>query len=287
MRDVKTLGLVSKPNAARGAALLPELVEWLHQRNVVIRYDEATATYLNRDDGLPRRDLPEGCDVVLVLGGDGTLLSASRAIGDREIPIFAVNLGNLGFLTTIKIEDLYPELERALRGDYGVARRCMLHCEIRRGDYIVCQYEALNDAVVTKASLARMIDLDVCIDGHPVVSYKADGVIVSTPTGSTAYSLSAGGPITYPTVSALLLTPICPHMLAHRPVVMPETSEVEILNRTEDKAAYLTIDGQVGEPLNRGDRVVCRSSARTMLLVQPPKLLFFDVLREKLSWGEC
>ena len=230
--------------------------------------------------------MPVGCDLVIVLGGDGTLLSAARAIGGREIPLFPVNLGSLGFLTAITIDELYPELERALRGEHRVGRRKLLHAEVRRGAGVVACYEALNDVVLTKASIARMIDLDAFVDEQFMCAYKADGLIVSTPTGSTAYSLSAGGPIIFPSVPAICLTPICPHMLTNRPVLVPETSVVEVCCSGEDESVFLTIDGQVGEPLKKEDRVLCRSSQYALHLIRPPRMMFFDVLRQKLKWGE-
>jgi NAD+ kinase len=196
-----------------------------------------------------------------------------------------VNLGHLGFLTSIQLDDLYPELERTLRGERRIGRRRMVDCEIVRDGDQIASYSALNDVVVTKSELARMIDLDTHVDNHFVAAYKADGLIISTPTGSTAYSLSAGGPVIFPSVNCLCITPICPHMLTNRPVLVPDTSVIQILNHGED-GTYLTIDGQVGEPLSKNDRIVCHLSQKTIQLIRPPKMLFFDVLREKLKWGE-
>jgi NAD+ kinase len=286
MPDVSVVGIIAKPNVPQAAQIVPELVEWLQARNIEVRYDVPTATYLGRPDGLPREHVPEDCQLVIVLGGDGTLLAAARALRGRNVPLFPVNLGGLGFLTAITIDELYPELERALRGDHRIGRRRMLHCELMRGDAIVSRYEALNDVVLTKASIARMIDLDAYVDAHFVCAYKADGLIVATPTGSTAYSLSAGGPIIFPRVGALCLTPICPHMLTNRPVIVPDTSVIRIVNRAADDDTYLTIDGQVGEPLRHLDQVICRSSPHCLQLIRPPRSLFFDVLRQKLKWGE-
>ena len=230
--------------------------------------------------------MPEGCDLIVVLGGDGTLLSAARALDGREIPLFPVNLGGLGFLTAITVDELYPELERALRGEHRIGKRRVLTCEVMRGERKAAQYQALNDVVLTKISIARVIDLDTFVDGHFVCAYKADGLIISTPTGSTAYSLAAGGPIIFPSVAAISLTPICPHMLTNRPVIVPAESVIEVVCRGDGEGSYLTIDGQVGEPLACGDHVICRSPQHTVNLVRPPKMLFFDVLREKLKWGE-
>jgi NAD+ kinase len=268
------------------AQVVPALLEWLETRGVVCRLDVETAKYGGRSEGLPREETPEGCQLVIVLGGDGTLLSAARAIAGRPIPLFAVNLGGLGFLTAITIDELYPELERALRNEHRIAKRRMLACEVHRGAEVVSSYEALNDVVITKAHIARMIDLVCHVDAHFVCRYKSDGLIVSTPTGSTAYSLSAGGPIVFPSVSALCITPICPHTLTNRPVIVSDASVIQIVNFAADEVAYLTIDGQVGQPLKEQDRVVCKSSPNSLHLIRPPRMLFFDVLRQKLKWGE-
>lgn len=286
MERVSVVGIMAKPGVERAAEVVPELLKWLAGRGIQARCDQETAAYAGNVNGMPRQDVPAGTQLVIVLGGDGTLLSAARAVGSREIPIFPVNLGGLGFLTAITVDDLFEELDRALRGEHRVAPRRMLHCELRRKGEVVSSYLALNDVVVTKASLARMIDLVARVDQHFVCRYKADGLIVSTPTGSTAYSLSAGGPIIFPSVSCFCLTPICPHMLTNRPVIVPEGFEIDLLNLAADGDAWLTVDGQVGEPLRKDDHVVCRRSEQAVHLVRPPKMMFFDVLREKLKWGE-
>lgn len=286
MPDIRTVGIIAKPGIERAPALLPEMEKWLCQRGVRIRYDEQTAAYLQRSDGVPRPQVPDGTQLMVVLGGDGTLLSAARAVGGRDIPILAVNLGGLGFLTAVNADELYPELEKALHGEHRIALRRMLHCEVWRGGRKAAEYEALNDVVLTKASLARMIDVEIRVATHFVAAYRADGLIVATPTGSTAYSLSAGGPIVFPAVSAFCITPICPHMLTYRPVLVPDDMEIHITTRAENDTAYLTIDGQVGGPLQRDDSVVCRRSEKCVSLIRPPRMMFFDVLREKLSWGE-
>jgi NAD+ kinase len=286
MDDIRTIGIISKPEVEQAKTIVPEIVAWLEARGVEVRLDEVTATYISGRPGIPRDLVPEGCQLVLVLGGDGTLLSAARAIDGREIPLFAVNLGGLGFLTAIPVEEIYPELERALRNEHRVARRRLLHCQVERDGKVVSNYESLNDVVITTASLARMIDLDAWVDAQYVCRYRADGLIIATPTGSTAYSLSAGGPIIFPTVGALCLTPICPHTLTNRPVLVADTSVIRIHNNAVDNHAYLTIDGQVGEPLNEGDYVSCRLSEKALHLIRPPRMKFFDVLRSKLKWGE-
>jgi len=282
---VSAVGLIAKPRSDRAKTLVPELITFLESHGIAVFLDEECAVYAGRSPALSRDQVAARSQLLVVLGGDGTLLSAARASLGRELPLFAVNLGGLGFLTAIKIEEIYPQLERALYGDYRVARRRMLHVELWRGDRRTASHEALNDVVLTKAEIARMIDLEVHVDKHFVCVYKADGLIVATPTGSTAYSLSAGGPIMFPSVAATTITPICPHTLTNRPVIVPDESEIQVIV-LYNSPTYLTIDGQVGEILETGDRIVCSRSEHQISLVRPADLMFFDVLREKLKWGE-
>jgi NAD+ kinase len=288
INKISTAGIISKPKSEKAAIVAPALVKWLAERGVGVRCDAETAAYLGNgiysQRGLPREAVPEGAQLLIVLGGDGTLLSAARALKGRDIPLFAVNLGNLGFLTAITIEELYPQLERVLAGDYDVSRRRMLHTELWRAGHCACTYEALNDITLAKADIARIIDLQVQVDDHLMCLYKADGLIISTPTGSTAYSLSAGGPIMVPGVAALCITPICPHTLTNRPMIVPDEAVIQI-RISSDKTTYLTVDGQVGEELQKGDRVICRRSEQTVQLIRAGGVGFFDVLREKLQWG--
>ena len=286
MPAVKTVGIFAKPKAPAATRLVPELVAWLAERDIEIRMDEVSAAYAGASTGLPREHVPDGCDLAIVLGGDGTLLSAARAVAGRAIPLLAVNLGSLGFLTAIPVGDLFPELERALTGVHRLTRRGLLHVAIRRNGKIVSEYDALNDVVIAKAAIARIVDLDVWAGDTFVCEYKADGLIVSTPTGSTAYSLAAGGPIIYPTVRAVCITPICPHTLTNRPLLIPSDLPVRVVSHLKDEDSFLTIDGQVGVALEPGDAVECTSSRSEVLLVHPPDKTFFDVLRQKLKWGQ-
>jgi len=285
MAIIRTVGIISKPHAPAAVDLVPKLLDWLTRRGIKVRMDELTAGYAGAT-GTQRDQVPDGCDLVIVLGGDGTLLSAARAIGRREIPLFPVNLGGLGFLTAITVDDVFPELERALRGEHRIARRNKMHVELVRDGKVVEAYDALNDAVITKVTLARMIDLDTHVDEQFVCAYKADGLIISTPTGSTAYSLSAGGPIIFPAVPALCITPICPHMLTNRPLLVPDTSVIRVTSQDPGDGVFLTIDGQIGTPICKGDAIICHSSHYALHLIRPPKQMFFDVLRQKLKWGE-
>jgi NAD+ kinase len=286
MPDIRVVGIIAKPGIPHASTILTELVGWLKARGVDAQLDQEAAFYMDRSDGRLRAEVPEGTQLVIVLGGDGTLLSAARAVAGRVIPIFPVNLGGLGFLTAITLDQLYPELERALQGEQRVVPRKMLHADLVRNGQTVCSYEALNDVVIAKTQIARMIDLETHVDSQYVSTFKADGLIVATPTGSTAYSLSAGGPILYPAVSAICITPVCPHMLTNRPVLVPESSVIQIICRAANQEAFLTVDGQIGAPLLHEDQVICRSSRHSVHLIRPPKMFFFDVLRQKLKWGE-
>lgn len=249
--------------------------------------DRETQACSNADaPAVSREELGEKIDLLIVLGGDGTLLSGARAVGHRKVPILAVNLGGLGFLSSVTLDELYPVLETVLSGGHKTSERIMLEANILRGGKSVERQNALNDAVITKKTLARMLEFDVFIDGAPVTRYRADGLIVATPTGSTAYSLAAGGPIVDPHVEALLVTPICPHMLTNRPLVIPDKARVEIDVAATEEPVYLTLDGQVGFQLESRDRVAVTQSANRVLLVQPPRKTYFDVLRSKLRWGE-
>jgi NAD+ kinase len=285
MQKISIIGIISKPKIAQAGDIVCKLLAWFNGRGIQYRCDQQTAEYAGSTAFYSREELADGADMVMVLGGDGTLLSAARVVAGRDIPLFAVNLGHLGFLTSIRLDELYPELERVLSGEHRIGKRRMVDCELLRHGAVIASYSALNDVVITKSEMARMIDLDAHVDNHFVAAYKADGLIIATPTGSTAYSLSAGGPVIFPSVAAFCITPICPHMLTNRPVIVPDSSVIHILIHSEE-GTYLTIDGQVGEPLCKGDRVVCRSSPKTIQLIRPPKMLFFDVLREKLKWGE-
>lgn len=291
MAAVRTVGIFSKPNSPPAMKLVPTLLLWLSERGIEARLDHETARYAGTsasasNGGLDRSQVPNGCDLAVVLGGDGTLLSAARAVGNRAIPLLAVNLGGLGFLTSIPMEDLFPQLECCLTGSPEVTRRRMLHVSLTRKGVVVAEYHALNDVVIAKSAIARIVDLEAWAGDSFICEYKADGLIISTPTGSTAYSLSAGGPIVYPTVNAICLTPICPHMLTNRPLIVPSEMPIRIVSRASDEDAYLTVDGQIGSPLEGGDAVECAIADFDILLIRTPDKTFFDVLRQKLKWGE-
>ena len=286
MPRIRTVGIFAKPNVAAAGSILPQLLQWLNERGIRTRLDVTAASYISSEEGFPRESVPQDCELAIVLGGDGTLLSAARAVAGRPIPLLAVNLGGLGFLTAIPVDQLFPELEGALAGTNRIGHRRLLHVAVRRGGAIVEEYDALNDVVIAKSSIARIVDLDVWAGDTFVSQYKADGLIVATPTGSTAYSLAAGGPIIFPTVGAICIAPICPHTLTNRPLIIPADMPIRVAGRGMEKDSFLTVDGQVGGALEPGDVVECTASEYDVLLVRPPDKTFFDVLRQKLKWGE-
>jgi NAD+ kinase len=285
-RPTKNVGIISKPDKPELAHIVPELLAWFRQHHYQVVADPETARYAAGIEVLSREEMgSRPLNFVVVLGGDGTLLSAARALAQAEIPVLGVNLGSLGFLTEVPLEELYPTLQGVEESCCMVEARSMVHCEVVRKDSRIAQYDALNDIVVGKGTIARLNHCDVYIDRVFVSSYQADSLVVSTPTGSTAYSLAAGGPILMPSVDALVITPVSAHSLTHRPLVVRDTAEIEIVAKTGDDEAYLSVDGQVGMPLLDGDRVCCRKSAHQVKLLRV-KGTFFDVLRAKLKWGQ-
>jgi len=290
---IRSIGIISKPRKEEMAALLPELLAWLKHRGIQALIDRETASSLDAAARsaidvpiLERSELPQRSDLILVLGGDGTLLAAARNVGSHNVPILAVNLGSLGFLTAVTVGELYDSLELVLNGKHQIDCRKMLQVQVIRAGNVAGTYQALNDAVLNKAAIARILDFEAYVDGRFLTLFKADGVIISTPTGSTAYSLAAGGPIIYPSVEAFIVTPICPHTLTNRPVVVPDRSRIEIVIKGEAESVFLTVDGQVGLSLHNEDRIVCDLSPSRINLVRPPHKEFFEVLRSKLKWGE-
>lgn len=287
---ISRAGIVVKRQPARARQILPPLIRWLGKRGVECSLDHQTAEMVGIRGrsglGLDRAALAAGTDLIVVIGGDGTLLSVAREMGPSTTPILGVNLGSLGFLTEIPLADLHPALEEILAGRHKVQPRMRLHAElVRNGGHVVSSHEVLNDVVVNKSALARILDINVAVNGRFMTTFKADGLIVSTPTGSTAYSLSAGGPIVDPTVAAVILCPICPHTLTNRPVVAPEASQVEVGLEENHGDVYVTIDGQVGSPFLHGDRIRIRKSLNPVRLVHLRGKDYFEVLRQKLKWG--
>ncbi|HEY6183272.1 MAG TPA: NAD(+)/NADH kinase [Terriglobales bacterium] len=282
----KSVGIICKPEKAELEPIVRELLTWFsnHQYKVVVdpyTAPHASGTEVIEREAMAARDL----NFVVVLGGDGTLLAAARAVSKANIPILGVNLGTLGFLTEVPREELFSTLEGIEQSSCNIEARSMVHCKVMRKDACVGEYHALNDVVVGKGTIARLNHCDLFINREFVSSYQADSIIVSTPTGSTAYSLAAGGPILMPAVDAFVITPVSAHSLTHRPLVIRDSAEIELIVKTGVEEAYMSIDGQVGMPVFNGDRVLCRKSQYQVKLLRI-KGTFFDVLHSKLKWGQ-
>ncbi|MGC8762546.1 MAG: NAD(+)/NADH kinase [Acidobacteriota bacterium] len=284
---VRTVGIVAKPQAAGRLPLLEDLLELLQRHRVSVALDGEAARLAKRPalPVLSRAELPRKVDLLVVLGGDGTLLSVARHSTPRSAPILGVNLGNLGFLTEVSASEMERSVLACLQGPVPVERRMMLRVRLARNGKVLASFAGLNDAVVAKTTLARMIEVRVDVGGDLLTAMRGDGVIVATPTGSTAYNLSAGGPIVTPGIGALLVTPLCPHTLTMRPLLVDARSSVEITLLEESGSVFLTVDGQQGHPLEKGDRVRIGRARATVPLVIPPGRSHFALLREKLGWG--
>jgi NAD+ kinase len=288
---MKRIGIIAKQNKPEVAPVIKNLVEWLQPKKIEVYIEKGmekwipptlTGPHLN---SIGREEIPTHAEVIIVLGGDGTLLSVARLIGDREVPILGVNLGGLGFLTEITLKELYRVLERVVGGDFVTDERVVLNASVIRRGERMAEFIVLNDAVVNKGALARIIDLETTINGEYLTTFKSDGLILSTPTGSTAYNLSAGGPIVYPSLHCIIITPICPHTLTNRPIMIPDDVEIRVALKTKQQEVILTLDGQQGFTLEFEDVVEVRKAEGRILLIKSPYRHYFEVLREKLKWG--
>jgi NAD+ kinase len=291
MSSITRIGIVLKPHQPEALKTICELVKWLAERGIkLVGGPEIERERIAHETGcavdeVKTENLASEVDLMLVLGGDGTMIATARMIGDQEIPVIGVNYGGLGYLAEFRIEELYNGIEAILSGNYRLDKRVMLSVELRRDDALFTSNRVLNDVVINKSALARIIEIEAYFNHQFVNSFRADGLIVSTPTGSTAYNLSAGGPVIFPSMNAVVITPICPFTLSNRPIVVPDDGEIELLLKTDHEEVALTLDGQVGCPLKVEDRVVIRKSRTHFNLVQPSNRNYFEVLRDKLRWG--
>src|SRR6266446_3814475 len=286
-KSFQTIGIISRPRRSNLSVVAPPLLKWLEERGVQALYDEETARSLTGSTkGKTRQQVADASQLLLVLGGDGTLLAAARLAAPRGIPILPINMGSLGFLTSFTLEELHPALDDALEGRFSLSERVMISVELVRASKVIDSQRVLNEVVINKGALARMIELELAIGGEFVCRYRADGLIVATPTGSTAYSLSAGGPIVHPSVESFVITPICPHTLSDRPVVVRDSSSIELKLSGNTESVFLTLDGQRGSPLQPTDLVRISRAKELLKLIQPPKKSYFEILRSKLKWGE-
>jgi len=288
---IKRIGVVLKPHQQDALKTICQLVEWLSARGILlIGGPEVERERIEHETGcaietVETDKLAQSVDLMVVLGGDGTMISTARMLGDAEVPVLGINYGSLGYLAEFRMEEMFPALESILEGDYRLDTRVMLSAELFRGTERMMHTRVLNDVVINKSALARIIEIEARLNSQFVNSFRADGLIVSTPTGSTAYNLSAGGPVIYPSMNAVVITPICPFTLSNRPIVVPDDHLIELCLKTPDEEVALTLDGQVGFPLEVDDRVLIRKSRTTFNLVQPANRNYFDVLRDKLRWG--
>jgi len=281
------VGIVAKPDAAEAPAALDRLLSWLSSRSIAVALDKETCALTSGASAaaVRKEDLPGQVDLLVVLGGDGTLLSMARAVGDLGVPILGVNLGGLGFLTATPLDEMMAAVEALVSGQMAIEERMMLAARVRRRGEWLPTHIALNDVVILKSAMSRIINLSVAVEGRHATAYRADGLIISTPTGSTAYSLSAGGPILFPLMDAVVLTPVCSHTLTNRPIVLPGHDRIEVILRSAQQV-MLTLDGQVGVELEENDTVEIRQAAARIRLARFPHKDFFSVLRTKLKWGE-
>jgi NAD+ kinase len=281
------VGIIARPRRNNLAVVVPALLHWFEARGIRVFYDVETSSCLSDDSrGLTREQVAEKSQLLLVLGGDGTLLAAARVAAPLGIPILPINMGSLGFLTSFKLEELYPALEETMAGKFSVSERVMLDVQLERAGNLMERQSVVNEAVIHKGELARMIELELAIDEDFVCRYRVDGLIVATPTGSTAYSLSAGGPIVHPSVESWIITPICPHTLSDRPVVVRDSAVVEVNVSPNTESVFLTLDGQTGIPIEPRDKVRMTRAAERLKLIQPLKKSYFEILHRKLKWGE-
>jgi NAD+ kinase len=281
MDNIKRVGFVIKPHAPRVDKILVELIRYFETRRIECLLEDVAAMKLQRNDGVPRENVPEKVDLVIVIGGDGTLLSIAHLAAQKNVPVMGINLGRLGFLTEVPLDEMYLTIDAFLEGNSKIiSSRQMLEADTKGGTFY-----CLNDFVINKGALARMIQCVIWIDGKEIATSKADGLIVSTPTGSTAYSLSAGGPIIQPNIPAFIIVPICPHTLSFRPMVISAESTLKIELITGEEEVWFTLDGQRGGLMEENDTVEVRRSHLTLQLISSPKRNYFDLLQEKLGWG--
>jgi NAD+ kinase len=286
------IGIIAKKNKPGAVTIARDVMEWLKPKKIQVYIEEEIGHLLGPT-------FPEGCwkpiqresisadmEMIIILGGDGTLLSVARQVWNKNIPILGVNLGGLGFLTEITLNELYPVLERVLQDDFEIDERDVLNAEVIRKGERLADFIVLNDAVINKGALARIIDLETTINGEYLSTFRSDGLIISTPTGSTAYNLSAGGPIVYPSLHTIIITPICPHTLTIRPIIIPDHVRIRALLKSKDEEVTLTLDGQQGFALEFEDVVEVKKAEGHILLIKSPYRRYFELLREKLKWGE-
>jgi NAD+ kinase len=281
---MKRIGIIAKGNKPEAIQVVKELIGWLKDHKVECFVDADIAKAVSHP-ALDKQEMAGTVEMVVVLGGDGTLLAAARALQKKQVPILGVNLGGLGFLTEITLAELYPMLEAILRGEYKTDERMLLEARVWRKEKVVDKFQVLNDVVINKGALARIIELETSVDQAYLTTFRSDGLVISTPTGSTGYSLSAGGPIVYPSLQSIIITPICPHTMTNRPIIVPDEATITVTLCSADQEVFLTLDGQVGFKMELCDRVEVKKGEGFVRLIKSPARSYFEVLRQKLMWG--
>jgi NAD+ kinase len=290
--NIRRVGVVIKPELPEAVPTLRRLAEWLSARGVrllggpEIEQAREECGAGETIDIVAHEELARSVDLVVALGGDGTMIATARLLADADVPVLGINYGTLGYLAEFRIEEMFTGLDAVFRGDYRIESRVRLAVEVFREARMLMHNRVLNDVVINKSALARIVHIEAYLNQQLISAFRADGLIISTPTGSTAYNLSAGGPVIYPSMNAVVITPICPFTLSDRPLVVPDDALIEVFLRTPNEEVFLTLDGQVGLPLAVGDRILIRKSHMSFKIVQPPNRNYFEVLREKLRWGK-
>jgi NAD+ kinase len=290
--NIRRVGVVVKPQLAEAVPTLRRLAEWLDARGVrllggpEIEQARAECGAGETIDIVSHDELAKNAELVVALGGDGTMIATARLLAEADVPVLGINYGTLGYLAEFRIEEMFTGLDAVFRGDYRIESRVRLAVELYREESRLMHSRVLNDVVVNKSALSRIVHIEAYLNQQLISAFRADGLIISTPTGSTAYNLSAGGPVIYPSMNAVVITPICPFTLSDRPLVVPDDAVIEVFLRTPNEEVFLTLDGQVGLPLAVGDRILIRKSHTSFKIVQPPNRNYFEVLREKLRWGK-
>lgn len=282
---MKQIGIIAKLSAPDVDGTVKAFAQWVGRQGREVILEKELAERIGVRGGAERQEIAERADLIVVMGGDGTFLSVARLVMGRPVPILGVNMGGLGFLTEVTVENIYPAVEQVLSGRYTTSERVMLSARVIRSGEEIVEQEVLNDVVINKGAMARVIEMEASIDGYDLTTFRADGLIICTPTGSTAYSLAAGGPIIYPTLGAIAITPICPFTLTNRPIIVPDSCTIEVELKSKEEDMYLTLDGQIGYGLQKEDRVEVRRAKDRIVLVESPYRNYFEVLRHKLRWG--
>lgn len=280
------IGIMAKTTKEENSPVVSDLVKWLESKGVEVVLDNEVARFIGRKGGIAKTKIGDMIDVLVVLGGDGTFISAARVIVKKNVPLLGVNLGGLGFLTEVSVDEAKKVLESVLEGNFQTENRMLLIAHVHRHDERIADYSVVNDVVINKGALARIIKFEMHINGSFVCNYRADGLIISTPMGSTAYSLSAGGPIVHPVLNSIIITPICAHSLTNRPLVVPDDSRIKVIIKETNGEVFLTLDGQVGFSIDSGDVIEVRKADEQLKVIKSPLRNYYEILRTKLRWGE-